>query len=83
MYCGVPTICPARVSGAPGGGGDLGQAEVDELGHLAVLVVGRKQDVGRLQVAVDDAGRVRRVEAPARGACAMSARGAATAGPRW
>ena len=55
----------ARQLRVAGGGGELGQAEVDQLRRLAVLGVGREQDVGRLEIAMHDAGGVRRVEAPA------------------
>ena len=57
MYSGVPTTAPnpvtsvLSVSGCPA---RLGHAEVDHLRHRPAVVQG-DQDVGRLEVAVDDA----------------------------
>ncbi len=48
---------------ALGGASELGQAKVDELGGLAVIDVGGDDDVRRLEIAMDHARRVRRLEA--------------------
>ena len=42
---------------------ELRDAEVEELHEQRAVVAGREEDVGRLEVAVDDAGRVRLLEA--------------------
>ena len=44
---------------------ELGQPEVDQLRLLAALEIGGEDHVRRLDVAVDHAGRVRRLERPA------------------
>ena len=66
MYCGVPTICPVRVSGALRAPSSpiLARPKSMSFGISPVLGVGREEDVRRLEVAMDDAGRVRRVAAP-------------------
>ena len=56
MYSSVPTTWPKLVNMRPLGqllADGLGHAEVDDLGDRAIVVVGH-QDVGGLQVAVDD-----------------------------
>ncbi len=57
MYSGVPATLPKAVNsallGQPHAAGGLGQAEVDHLGHR-LIVMGLDQDVGGLEVAVDD-----------------------------
>jgi hypothetical protein len=58
-------LAGARQLRVAGGGGELGQAEVDELRRLAVLRVRCEQHVGRLEIAMDDARGVGGVEAPA------------------
>ena len=57
MYSSVPTIAPNCVNSVCSVSrwlDRLGHAEVDHLGHR-LAVVERDQDVGRLDVAVDDA----------------------------
>ena len=57
MYSGVPTTAPKPVNSVfsvSGWPGRLGHAEVDHLRHRLAVVQG-DQDVGRLEVAVDDA----------------------------
>jgi hypothetical protein len=58
MYSGVPTKWPRLgedgCSVEPLAPGRLGDAEVDDLGHRLAVLLG-DEDVGRLEVAVDDA----------------------------
>src|SRR5262249_33710382 len=65
MYCGVPRITPRRVIPSPLPPRlvrDLGEPEVEELDEVAVAAAVDEEHVVRLEVAVDDADRVRRGE---------------------
>ena len=56
MYSGVPTSTPTSVASvAPGHvlADRLGDAEVDDLGHRAAILIA-DQDVGGLEIAVQD-----------------------------
>ena len=57
-------LAGARQLLGAGDGGDFRQPEVDQLRRLAHLAIGSEDDVGRLEIAMDDAGGVRRVEPP-------------------
>ena len=64
-YSGVPKMTPACVSASPPdcGCGHLGDAEVEDLDDVALAVALDEHDVVGLEVAVDDAGGVRVLEA--------------------
>ena len=64
MYWGEPMSTSAPVASSPGLAEGLRDAEVEELDDLLV-VDAREEDVGRLEVAVDDAGAVGAPERPA------------------
>ena len=56
MYIGVPlTVMLAGQLGGAGVAGQLDQAEVEDLGDVGLAAPDRDEDVGGLQVAVDQA----------------------------
>ena len=66
MNSGVPRIWPSRLrSAAPDRRRGQDQAEVEQLGHVVHAPAPRGEDVRRLDVAVDQARRVRLAQRPA------------------